>query len=90
MTLCKKETTRHQRGRVNYAWVNKGPCEEDVLVICGCYSGRFGGEGNLLGERNWILQFGEGCQDPSETLRGRCIITNKAQRKTVFVLVTPK
>ena len=25
----------------------------------------FGGEGDLLGEKNWILQLGKGCQDSS-------------------------
>ena len=51
--------------RVNKGRVNTGPSMEDLLVIGGRYSGRFGGEGNFLGEKNWILQLGKGCQDPS-------------------------
>ena len=31
------------------AGVRKGPSKEDVLVIRGCYSGRSGGEGALVG-----------------------------------------
>ena len=32
-------------------------------MIRGCYSGPFGAEGELLGEKNWTLQLGKGCQD---------------------------
>ena len=52
-------------GWVKKAQVNKGLCKDDVLAIGGCYSGRFGEEGDLLEEKNWILQLGEGCQGPS-------------------------
>ena len=45
------------------AGVIRPPVKEDVLR---CYSGRFGGEGDLLGESNGILQLGERvAQDPS-------------------------
>ena len=56
------------KGRVNKGRVNKALYKEDGLVIRGCYSEAFGGEGDLLGEKNWIL-LGKGCQDPSGPAR---------------------
>ena len=34
-------------------------------MIKDCDSERFGEEGDLLAEKNWIVQLGKGCQDPS-------------------------
>ena len=49
---------------------NKSLCKEDALVSRECYSERFGGEGELLGERNCSLRrvartpLGGGCRHP--------------------------